>query len=183
LIDLGDYAPPRMIARHKPKSEIDKTGADAVREKFERLVSERNELKDRWHLNTAALKDTAIAARLFGTQIDLPADIHEPLEKTVASPLAQPARPTFRTYNFKATPGHASIRERVLDLLRAAGEKGAKASQLQPVIEGELGRKLHYKTIGMTLYRLSEKGLAERVGYTWFYVPQKNSPGAASTGA
>jgi hypothetical protein len=35
-------------------------------------------------------------------------------------------------------------------------------------IEAKLGRKLHEKTIGMTLYRLSRKGLSKRDGLTWY---------------
>lgn len=65
----------------------------------------------------------------------------------------------------------APVREIVLERLKIAERRGAKASDIRSYIEMLRGKKLHDKTIGMTLYRLSMDGLARREGRIWYYVP------------
>lgn len=52
-------------------------------------------------------------------------------------------------------------------------------------MERTFGEVLHEKTIGMTLFRLSQKGVARRDGHTWFYVQppaETEKPGAPAPG-
>jgi hypothetical protein len=84
-----------------------------------------------------------------------------------------------------ATAERPSIRELALERLRAAGAAGTKARVIRDFIEKTYKIKLHYKTVGMTLYRLSRDGLARREGQTWFVVPHKPetmNPGGGTPG-
>ena len=79
-----------------------------------------------------------------------------------------------------------TIRELALEYLRLAGSRGRKASEIQALIEERRKTKLHPKTSGMTLYRLSQDGLARREGRTWFFVPPKaetKNPGGGTPGS
>jgi hypothetical protein len=76
----------------------------------------------------------------------------------------------------------ASIRETVLDRLRVATSHGANARSIRQYIERLRGTKLHEKTVGMTLYRLSQEGLARREGRIWFFVPEAKNPGGETPG-
>lgn len=80
-----------------------------------------------------------------------------------------------------------SIREMVIESLRKAFPMGRIASDIRRAIESRRKTKLHDKTIGMTLYRLSqaEPPMARREGTTWFFVPpdeEKKNPGAPTPG-
>jgi hypothetical protein len=78
-----------------------------------------------------------------------------------------------------------TVREAALERLSSAGEDGTTAASIRDYIEEKRGEKLHYKTVGMTLYRLKEDGLARREGRTWFAVPQaaeKANPGGETPG-
>jgi hypothetical protein len=80
-----------------------------------------------------------------------------------------------------------TVRDFVLGELIAAGAQGRKASELRAEFDRLFSRQLHEKTMGMTLYRLSEKGRARREGRTWFFVPQQDAntknPGAGTPGS
>jgi len=74
----------------------------------------------------------------------------------------------------------SSVREIALAQLVKASVQGVTASEIREHIEKMRGTKLHSKTVGMTLYRLSQDGLVRREGRTWFAVPQvaeKANPG------
>lgn len=80
----------------------------------------------------------------------------------------------------------ATARDIVLEELRKAGDAGRKAADLRQVITRAIGREIHEKTAGMTLYRLSRDKLVRRVGRTWFIVPPKAetvNPGVAAPGS
>ena len=84
-----------------------------------------------------------------------------------------------------ATIERPKIRDAVLGLLGKAGEKGDGATALRKHIEADYHIELHEKTVGMTLYRLSNEGLVRRKGRTWFFVPQiaeKKNPGVDAPG-
>jgi hypothetical protein len=63
-----------------------------------------------------------------------------------------------------------TIRDLILHYLRIAGAKGEKAAVLRRRVETFLNRQIHYKTIGMSLYRLSKETppMVRREGQTWF---------------
>lgn len=148
-------------------SDADKSGAEAVKRKVEELLGERRDLRGRWRSNTAALKDALAAGRLFGVQIDLPPDIDQepPNQSQPRIRVADKARHLFES------PSDATVRDGVVAQLKAAGKAGTKAALIREHIEKVTGRSLHYKTVGMTLYRLAEKGQVRREGHRWFYVP------------
>lgn len=141
-------------------------GADAVKAEYRRLMSERENIAQKLAKNTAALQDCAAAGRLFGVPIELPPDLI----------VVKRPSPSLHLLGPRNAPDQ-TIRDMVLKQLEGAGEKGIKAQAIQRTIEGTLGRKLHYKTVGMTLYRLSVKGEAHRGGhFIWYFGP--NGPKA-----
>ncbi|MCK1606341.1 hypothetical protein IVB02_34360 [Bradyrhizobium sp. 166] len=81
-----------------------------------------------------------------------------------------------------------SIRDLILLYLKQAGAKGEKASQMRRRVEIFLNRQIHYKTIGMSLYRLSKETppMVRREGQTWFLVTsaaETKDPGASTPGS
>ena len=64
------------------------------------------------------------------------------------------------------------VRDAVLDRLRIMAPEGQKAAALRLHLDISHSMRLHEKTVGMTLYRLSQEGLVHRKGQTWFYGPQ-----------
>lgn len=74
--------------------------------------------------------------------------------------------------------GAPSIRAMVAEELKNAGPAGAQAAAIRRTIENRLARKLHDKTIGMTLYRLARSGAAHRSGRTWFASEATGAPEA-----
>lgn len=87
-------------------------------------------------------------------------------------------------------PKAPRIRDVVLDLLRAAGDRGEKALTITRYIETTYSMKLHSKTVGMTLYRLSQENAVHRQGQRWFFGPREDgsslvepeNPGADTPG-
>jgi hypothetical protein len=164
-----------MIARIRLKTseerEAERAAAEAVRAKVRELATEYSELLARMQTNWAAMQDALAAARLFNAEIDLPPDYPATAPSTHPMPpigsSTVPAQPSL----FERA-GDTTIREAVLDELEKAGERGTKAAAIRRAIEDKIGRQLHYKTVGMTLYRLSERGQARREGYTWFITPE-----------
>ena len=150
------------MATPKPDSVADKVGKDALREKIDELLSERSELQARMRANTSAFLDAVAAGRLFGVDVPLPPDMREPSARPPNAPRVD--QPSL----FQAD---RSIRDMVLEQLKLAGKRGMKATPLRGMIESLLGRRLHDKTIGMTLYRLSKDGSVRRDGIDWYFVP------------
>jgi len=64
--------------------------------------------------------------------------------------------------------GRPPLRVIVLEQLKSAGDRGAKAATIRDFIERTYGNVLHEKTVGMTLYRLLKENLARRDGHIWF---------------
>jgi hypothetical protein len=117
----------------------------------------------------AAVGDRAYDAALLAGGRVLNNDADKPSQK--ALPLEE------------VSSGDSTVREMTLEQLRAAGESGTTASAIRKHIETVRSTQLHYKTIGMTLYRLAQDGLARRDGRTWFAVPETANPGAAAPGS
>jgi hypothetical protein len=164
-----------ITIRRLPKVEDDPV-TGAVRKRVALLMSERGELLARLNEIESELSDARATVRFLNVPIEIPGDADQPRFEFVGEP-ASSASPT---------QSEQSVRDIVLGLLQAAGPVGARAAELRKLVEAELGRKLHYKTIGMTLYRLSERGWARRSGLTWFYVPEgaeKEKPGGGPAGA
>lgn len=56
----------------------------------------------------------------------------------------------------------------ILEALQGVFPKPMKAAGLREMIEERLGRTVHPKTTGMTLYRLAKEGQVRREGHNWF---------------
>jgi hypothetical protein len=82
-------------------------------------------------------------------------------------------------------PRKPAVKEAVLEYLRVVGPSGSKIVPIREYVEKTYSMKIHEKTVGMTLYRLSRTGLVRREGRTWFFVPPRadtKSPGVAAPG-
>ncbi|UGA43110.1 hypothetical protein HU230_0033330 [Bradyrhizobium quebecense] len=147
-----------------------------------------------------ALYDCRAAGRLFGVDIELPEDVRPgviipprlqaraPSQATLfpkvpSAFFSQPATPKITAGDLtqsRPAPTVASttlpagsepsVRDLILHYLRIAGAAGEKAAVLRRRIETFLNRQIHYKTVGMSLYRLSKETppLVRRQGQTWF---------------
>jgi hypothetical protein len=202
---MTDPVSPAAIAAIVAKrDEILKERAD-IRAKSAALSMRDREL-DR------ELADCRAAARLFGAKIEFPADdtpIIDGQRRFVASwrtlDSAQHIAPVTGSLSVKpatAKSAHtekalAAIQEAlnlaepsemprisdvVLDRLKAAGKNGTKAAPIQRYIESTYGKKIHDKTVGMTLYRLAKDELVQRDGHTWFITEKGMNPGAVTPG-
>jgi|GEM_PF-5840945 len=70
----------------------------------------------------------------------------------------------------KKSDGGITAREIIMDALKKVFPKPLRAAELRQIIEQRIGRPIHTKTPGMTLYRLGEEGLVRREGHSWFAV-------------
>ncbi len=66
----------------------------------------------------------------------------------------------------------AKVKDAVLNRLREIAPIGERSLPLRQYIERAHSLHVHEKTVGMTLYRLSQEGIVHRKGQTWFYGPQ-----------
>jgi len=67
--------------------------------------------------------------------------------------------------------GH-QFKDVALDLLAEVYPKSLKAAEVQHFAQIRLGRNFHWKTAGMTLYRLKNEYKVQRRGQNWFFVPE-----------
>jgi len=61
-----------------------------------------------------------------------------------------------------------TVKDLVLERLSQAGSMGSKAAGIREYIKRAYYIDTHEKTVGMTLYRLSQAGLVRREGHRWF---------------
>lgn len=67
--------------------------------------------------------------------------------------------------------GSGQFKDLALQFLSSQYPRRFRAPEVQAHIEAALGRQFHWKTAGMTLYRLKTEGRVSREGQLWFYVP------------
>jgi hypothetical protein len=143
-IELPEDARPGMIVRPNPARAAEAANSIAARNQAAHRVA-HNLFSVPHHASTSSpeLRDAAV-----------------PSVPTVAS----------TTLVAGAEP---SIRDLILLYLKQAGGGGIKAAALRRKVEAFLNRQIHYKTIGMSLYRLSkeEPPLVKRDGLIWTFVP------------
>jgi pyridoxine 5'-phosphate synthase PdxJ len=151
------------MSTHNNTPDREKVAGEAIREKVTKLIRARADIVGRLRDNSQDLRDAVAAARLFGVAVSVPKDfLTDVVEAATESQAKQP------NLFAAADTAESSIREVVLQELKAIGSRGTKAGPLRLRVEKRTGRELHYKTIGMTLYRLSLKGLAHRDGLMWY---------------
>jgi hypothetical protein len=171
--------------------------------KRDRLLAERTDIrKTRAALGVRdreidrELADIQAAGRVFGIEIDLPKEEEDawqrsffeaPFQRTIRRLIMEPkeaAPETTAAAKAVATKAEMPrISDIVLDRLKEAAERGTKAAPIQAYIENTYGKKIHDKTVGMTLYRLQREGRVRRQGHTWFIVPETMNPGVAAPGS
>ena len=99
----------------------------------------------------------------------------EALSKVQAIKSASEPHKSEENVETNLVPTHGSetptVREGVLARLKAIHPKGSKAGELRTFMEETYAMELHEKTVGMTLYRLSQDQKVRRDGRTWFFVP------------
>jgi hypothetical protein len=117
-----------------------------------------NQLQARQSQLVAMAQDCHAAGRLFGFDVVAESASHQSSQNTqIGAP--------------QIAISHKSIKEEILEVAENVYPGPVRASSLQKYLEQKRGEELHDKTIGMTLYRLSKKGLMKREGWDWFFVP------------
>jgi len=105
-----------------------------------------------------SLQDCEAAARLFGFDI-----WKESSNLDSGEPLQPPKLEKSK-----------SVKEFVFEEAKQAYPNPVKASELRKKLEAERNETVHDKTVGMTLYRLSQDRVLRREKHNWFYVPEEN---------
>ena len=116
----------------------------AAAERAERKAGERVSALNR------QLQDLEAGARAFGLD-----DLPQMDEAAIAEAIS-------------VRDGAQGAKEIILDALAERFPAPMKAKELKAVIEAKLGRAVHPKTPGMTLYRLAEDGLVRRDFHDWY---------------
>lgn len=140
-----------------------KAAAAEYAQRRDALVRERNaKLQQSAQLRAEAdaleeeLGDLDRSAKVFGL--------------TPPAPTAQ-LQKTFGVLTFRDDPPK-QFKDLALELLRQAFPGPMKAKEIQEAIQAHTGRAYHWKTAGMTLYRLAQDCLVRRVGHKWYYLPE-----------
>jgi hypothetical protein len=112
--------------------------------------------------------------------------VHQDAQKQTVEAIPAAPVPTVASTVLPAGD-EPSIRDLILLYLKQAAAGGIKAALLRRKVETFLNRQIHYKTIGMSLYRLSKETppLVRREGLIWFFVPpvaETKNPGASAPG-
>jgi hypothetical protein len=183
----------------------------AILAKRDELLAERARIHDQQEKLSARdreidrdLADCRAAGRVFGVKVELPVEQKDDgpawrvmlpglasddqftavdlFRKARSAAAAEPTKP-LKIEGKPAKLPMPRVRDIVLDRLKAAGQKGSKATPIQAYIESTYSTKIHDKTVGMTLYRLARDGLVRRDGHTWFIVPETVNPGGSAPGS
>jgi hypothetical protein len=138
--------------------------------------------KERWSIATKLYG--AEARRLFN-KIRLPEMAAWESEPSSETPQVTPTveKATQDQQPAREHPERPTLKEIALSRLKAAGNAGSKAADIREFIQKNYGAEIHEKSVGMTLYRLSEEGLVRREGHTWFIVQETMNPGATTPGS
>lgn len=130
-------------------------------------------------------KQLAAIGPLFGFDLDQEYLEHmsRQIELLPPTPFAQPRTLPEQAMSTAAIAASErpkpSVRERVVAIAKTAYPDPVRASAIRQQLE-EIGLRLHDKTIGMTLYRLSREGSLRRTGWNWFFVPEDQRHAAAN---
>ena len=162
----------------------------------QRLNETITSLQETVRANQASITDCVAGLRVFG--IDINADgawvrfveqyaqeINALMSETEQQPRnEQPiANATSQTFIVAKQP----ISVLLLDRLKDVGFHGSKALPLRDHLKQHYNIDTHYKTVGMSLYRLSQESppKVHRKGHTWFFGPpvaETKNPGGDTPG-
>jgi hypothetical protein len=180
------------------------TRRDSLVEEIERLKEQFSQISRRSREIDRELADCRAAARVFGLDISFPPQETGPhsvsilmdrlsaVRRQLSPAIVSEALPPKQvlgapTVHAEAVVQMPRIKDVTLDRLRAAGDMGQKASEIQGYIVTTYGSGIHEKTVGMTLYRMSQEDppLVHRKGHTWFFGPpiaETKNPGVDAPG-
>ncbi len=144
---------------------------EAIKAKAAELDAARERLRQGWKENTADWQKLMGGAEILNVKINVPNDLGSPSPSGMG-PVAEAAMGGVQRTLFESAGAETTIKDQVIEQLKSAGIKGIKAATIRRAVEAKLGRTLHYKTIGMTLYRIAEKGEARREGFVWYWEPK-----------
>jgi hypothetical protein len=140
-----------------------------IYEEAKRIREQLADVELRLKAADEAYQEVVAAAAVFG--IDVATLWKERLDAVQAEqPEGTPIPALTATPPVDGSP-EKSIKDRVLEAAQSAYPNPVKASGLRKQLE-ETGLKVHEKTVGMTLFRLSKRGLMRRRGLEWFFVPE-----------
>lgn len=127
------------------ETEIRRAHEVAIKQ-LEQTRESINVLRERERLLYLHIKDCEAAGRVVGIQFD-------PVEVPI-----------------KKLPDTGNVSDFTALYLQNC-PMGVKSKEITAAYKEAFGRDLHPKTIGMTLYRLKEKGAADREGHVWRATP------------
>ena len=76
----------------------------------------------------------------------------------------------------RGTGGSMTAADIILEALSESYPKPRRSGELRRIIQDRIGRPIHEKTPGMSLYRLAKAGRVRREGVDWFLQPKKEAP-------
>lgn len=138
---MPDWREGARAEYREKRAALVKNVASAVKAEA-RAVQRRTEYEQQ-------LADLDAGARAFGLEVD---------------PAGQPSPEPKPPHD----DGQVPVKDIVLRALARQHPLPLRAKALRAIIEAELGRAVHYKTPGMTLYRLAENRLVRREGLDWY---------------
>jgi hypothetical protein len=156
MSEAVDWRTPATLEYRAKRADLQKRLSAAARAE-QRAAERRADLETQ-------LNDLDAGARAFGLE---------------TSSVPETAAPPSGGIGAAVEGGSPLVREIIMSALEAAYPKGLRAKQLKAIIEQRLGREIHYKTPGMTLYRLETSQDVRREGYDWFLAnpPARFVPG------
>jgi hypothetical protein len=135
--------------------------------KRERIVQTIASLNEEIKQIERGIADCEAAARVFGVEL---APVSSVLGKASVSGAGWVrAHGVVGTPTVRTTP---SVRDLVTEQLQRAHPEPLRAAALRDWLLEHQKMDVHEKTVGMTLYRLAQKGLARRERHNWFWVPE-----------
>lgn len=138
---------------------------DDWKAKVSRQLDEGNARQDELQQIAKGLYETA---NTFGFDLSVEQALANRVSaQSPTAPIPAPAEPEVIEPN-RTQP----IREIILEWARMAFPQPVRAAQLRRRLKERFSLEVHEKTVGMTLYRLSQRGSMKRQGFDWYYVPE-----------
>lgn len=111
----------------------------------------------------AEISDLDRGAKVFGLPV--------PDEGSFFPELVNAAQQAVAQFKDTGRSGQRQFKDVAVELLAHAYPEPLKAAEIQEGVQRELGRSFHWKTAGMTLFRLKKDFQVSRHGQNWFFVP------------
>lgn len=144
-----------LLSKHQENAHAIE-GIDA---RIKRLADKRREHEKNIEAILATAKLFGISTEAFHPQLPL----H--IEKAAASTTKMEAHPARNS----ETP---TVKNFVLERAEKSYPQPVRASILRKELMKIRDEEIHEKTVGMTLYRLLQKGFLRREKFDWFFIPE-----------